>query len=159
MKHSLPLFMLLVGLVAPRAAAAQDGAALYKELCSSCHDTAVDRAPSREALRAMSPQRILESLEAGPMVTMTQLRTAAERRAIAEYASGRSFGTPFSIAPAPKAMCTTGRGTFTMTAGAPVWNGFGQNLVQYALPGGARGRPLRRRRAAPEIEVGVRSAR
>ena len=107
----------------------------------------------------MSPQRILESLEAGPMVTMTQLRTAAERRAIAEYASGRSFGTPFSIAPAPKAMCTTGRGTFTMTAGAPVWNGFGQNLVQYALPARARGRPLRRRRAAPEVEVGVRSAR
>jgi polyvinyl alcohol dehydrogenase (cytochrome) len=118
--------VLLVGLVA-RPAGAQDGAALYKELCSSCHDTAVDRAPSREALRSMSPQRILESLEAGPMVTMTQLRTAAERRAIAEYASGRSFGTPFSIAPAPKAMCTTGRGIFTMTAGAPVWNGFGQN--------------------------------
>ena len=159
MKHSLPLFVLLVGLVAPRAAAAQDGAALYKELCSSCHDTAVDRAPSREALRSMSPQRILESLEAGPMVTMTQLRTAAERRAIAEYASGRSFGTPFSIAPAPKAMCTTGRGTFTMTAGRAGMERLRSEPVQYALPVGARGRPLRRRRAAPEVEVGVRPAR
>jgi polyvinyl alcohol dehydrogenase (cytochrome) len=108
-------------------AAAQDGAALYKELCSSCHDTAVDRAPSREALRAMSPQRILDSMEAGPMVAMTQLRTGSERRAIAVFASGRSFGTPFSIAPARKAMCTTGRGAFTMAPGAPVWNGFGQN--------------------------------
>jgi polyvinyl alcohol dehydrogenase (cytochrome) len=116
----------LIGLAASRALA-QDGAALYKELCASCHDTAVDRAPSREALRAMSAQRILEALEAGPMVTMTQLRTAAERRAIAEFASGRSFGTPFSIAPAQKAMCTTGRGTFTMPPSAPVWNGFGQN--------------------------------
>jgi polyvinyl alcohol dehydrogenase (cytochrome) len=114
-------------LVLAPGAAAQDGAALYKELCSSCHDTAVDRAPSREALRAMSPQRILESMEAGPMVAMTQLRTAAERRAIAEFASGRGFGTPFSIAPAPKAMCATGRGTFTMAPSAPVWSGFGQN--------------------------------
>jgi hypothetical protein len=83
-----------------QTAAAQEGAALYKELCSSCHDTAVDRAPSREVLRAMSPQRILDAMEAGPMVAMTQLRSAAERRAIAEFASGRGFGTPFSIAPA-----------------------------------------------------------
>ena len=127
MKHLVPVLIALVGLAVPIAASAQDGGALYKELCSSCHDTAVDRAPSREALRAMSPQRILESLEAGPMVTMTQLRTAAERRAIAEFASGRSFGTPFSIAPAQKAMCTTGRGTFTLTPAAPAWNGFGQN--------------------------------
>jgi polyvinyl alcohol dehydrogenase (cytochrome) len=108
-------------------AAAQDGAALYKELCASCHDTAVDRAPSREALRAMSPQRILDAMEAGPMVAMTQLRTATERRAIAEFASGRRFGTPFSIAPAQKAMCTSGRGTFSLPAAAPLWNGFGQN--------------------------------
>jgi polyvinyl alcohol dehydrogenase (cytochrome) len=109
------------------SAVAQDGAALYRELCSSCHDSAVDRAPSREALRAMSPQRILDAMEAGPMVAMTQLRTGAERRAIAEFASGRRFGTPFSIAPAPKAMCTSGRGTFTMATAAPAWNGFGQN--------------------------------
>src|SRR5262245_53485275 len=119
--------VLVLSLLVPRASVAQDGAALYKELCSSCHDTAVDRAPSREALRAMNPQRILDALEAGPMVAMTQLRTAAERRAIAEFASGRTFGTPFSIAPAQKAMCTTGRGTFTMSPSAPVWNGFGQN--------------------------------
>ena len=127
MKPLLSLVVIAAALAAPRAAAAQDGGALYKELCSSCHDTAVDRAPSREALRAMSPQRILESMEAGPMVAMTQLRTAQERRAIAEFASGRSFGTPFSIAPAPKAMCTTGRGTFTLNPGSALWTGFGQN--------------------------------
>jgi polyvinyl alcohol dehydrogenase (cytochrome) len=119
--------VVLIGVTAPHAALAQDGAALYKELCASCHDAAVDRAPSREALRSMSAQRILEALEAGPMVTMTQLRTAAERRAISEFASGKSFGTPFSIAPAQKAMCTTGRGSFVMAPAAPVWNGFGQN--------------------------------
>ena len=45
MKHLLPVFVALLAVAAPRAAAAQDGGALYKELCSSCHDTAVDRAP------------------------------------------------------------------------------------------------------------------
>lgn len=121
------LLLVLTALAASSAAFGQDGGALYKELCSSCHDTAVDRAPSREALRAMNPQRILDAMEAGPMVGMAQLRTGAERRAIAEFASGRTFGTPFSIAPARKAMCTAGQGTFTMTAAAPAWNGFGQN--------------------------------
>jgi polyvinyl alcohol dehydrogenase (cytochrome) len=133
------ILFLLLALAQTRVAAAQDGAALYKELCSSCHDTAVDRAPSRDALRAMSPQRILDAMEAGPMVAMTQLRTAAERRAIAEFASGRRFGTPFSIAPAPKAMCTSGRGTFTMTPSAPAWSGFGQNASNtrfQSTPGG-----------------------
>jgi polyvinyl alcohol dehydrogenase (cytochrome) len=120
-------FAALLLLAAPCISAAQDGAAIYKELCASCHDAGVDRAPSREALRAMSPQRILDAMEAGPMVAMAQLRTAQERRAIAEFASSRRFGTPFSIAPAPKAMCTTGRGTFTMSPSMPTWNGFGQN--------------------------------
>ena len=129
MKQLAPIVLALAGLAVPVAASAQEGGALYKELCSSCHDTAVDRAPSREALRSMSPQRILDSMEAGPMVAMAQLRTAQERRAIAEFAAGRGFGTAFSIAPAPKAMCTTGRGTFTMTAAAPVWNGFGQDAT------------------------------
>src|SRR5690349_15648173 len=113
------LVLALTALAVSTAAFAQDGGALYKELCSSCHDTAVDRAPSREALRAMSPQRVLDAMEAGPMVAMAQLRTGAERRAIAEFASGRRFGTPFSIAPAQKAMCTTGRGTFTMAPSSP----------------------------------------
>ena len=132
------LLVVLAVLALPGASAAQDGAALYKELCSSCHDTAVDRAPSREALRAMSPQRVLDAMEAGPMVAMTQLRSAAERRAIAEFASGRRFGTAFSIAPAPKAMCTAGRGPFSMTPASPAWNGFGQNASNtrfQAVPG------------------------
>ncbi len=109
------------------AASAQDGAALYKEHCASCHDAGVDRAPSREALHAMSPQRILEALEFGPMVSMTHGRTTAERRAMAEYASGRSLGVPFSIAPARKAMCTPGGAPFRIDAAAPAWNGFGRD--------------------------------
>ena len=38
---------------------AQDRATLYKDLCASCHDAGVERAPNREALRAMSPERVL----------------------------------------------------------------------------------------------------
>ena len=53
----------------------------------------------------MTPQRILEALEFGSMVSMTHGRTTAERRAMAEFASGKSLGERFTIEPAPKAMC------------------------------------------------------
>jgi GGDEF domain-containing protein len=85
------LLLVLTALAVPSSASAQDGGALYQELCSSCHDTAVDRAPSREALRAMSPQRILDAMEAGPMVAVAQLRTGP--------ADERALSASFGVAP------------------------------------------------------------
>ena len=117
----------LLALCFATPALAQDGGALYKEHCASCHNRGVDRAPSFDVLRKMSSQHILEVLEFGSMVSMTHGRTTAERRAMAEFASGRSLGEPFSIAPAPKAMCRA-NSAFSIDASQAVWNGFGQNL-------------------------------
>jgi polyvinyl alcohol dehydrogenase (cytochrome) len=115
---------LLLWIAAP--ALAQDGGALYKEHCASCHNGSIDRAPSLELLRAMTPQRILEVLEFGSMVSMTHGRTTAERRALAEFASGKSLGERFTIEPAQKAMCRT-KTPFSIDPSQPAWNGFGQN--------------------------------
>jgi len=104
---------------------APDGGALFKEYCANCHNGAVDRAPDLSALRLMAPQRILQALEFGSMISMTHGRTAADRRALAEFASGKSLSTPFSLAPAPTAMC---RARTAFSAGAaPTWQSFGQN--------------------------------
>jgi polyvinyl alcohol dehydrogenase (cytochrome) len=108
-------------------ALAQDGEALYAEHCASCHNGTVDRAPRLDVLRAMTPQRILQVLEFGSMVSMTHGRTTAERRALAEFASGKSLGERFTIEPAPNAMCRPGA-TFSIDSSQPAWNGFGQNL-------------------------------
>jgi polyvinyl alcohol dehydrogenase (cytochrome) len=121
-----PTVALIVCFAAP--ALAQDGGALYKEHCASCHNGSIDRAPSLELLRAMAPQRILEVLEFGSMVSMTHGRTTAERRAMAEFASGKSLGERFTIEPAPKAMCRT-TAPFAIDPAQPAWNGFGQNLA------------------------------
>ena len=43
-------------LTAAIPAGAQDGAALYKESCGSCHDVGADRAPTLDTLRTMAPQ-------------------------------------------------------------------------------------------------------
>ena len=118
--------LLLLSVATP--AAAQSGATLYKEHCASCHDAgAADRAPTLEQLRAMTAQRVLQVLEFGSMVSMTHGRTTADRRALAEYASGKSLGAPFTIEPASQAMCSPRAAAFALDASAPVWQGFGQN--------------------------------
>ena len=105
----------------------QDGASLYQSICASCHDAGVERAPTREALRAMSPERVLAALETGPMISMTSRRTAAERRAIAEYVTGKSFGQALAITPLPRAMCAGAPGSIANPLSGPRWAGWGAN--------------------------------
>ena len=109
--------------------AAADGASLYKEICSSCHDGGADRAPTRETLRAMSAQRMLDALETGPMITMTSRRSAAERRAIAEYVTGKTLGHDLPTSPPAEAMCPANSGAFANPLNGPLWNGWGVTLT------------------------------
>jgi polyvinyl alcohol dehydrogenase (cytochrome) len=127
-RRGLPLWCAVVVMACVAApAAAQDGPSLFKEHCASCHAGQVDRAPTLDVLRAMSPQRILDVLEFGSMVSMTHGRTTAERRALAEFASGKSLGERFTIAPAPKAMCRS-TSAFSIDSTQSAWNGFGRDL-------------------------------
>src|SRR5688572_28165492 len=68
---------------------APDGADLYKRACAQCHDAGVGRAPNREQFLSMLPDRVLAAMETGSMVTMANNRSAAERRAIAEFLTGK----------------------------------------------------------------------
>jgi polyvinyl alcohol dehydrogenase (cytochrome) len=108
---------------------AQDGAAIYQRSCAPCHETGVGRAPSHEALHAMSPERVLAAMESGPMISMANRRSAADRRAIAEFITGKSFAHPLDTAPAASAMCTAPAPEFGDPSSSAVWNGWGQNLL------------------------------
>src|ERR1700704_1043769 len=103
--------------------AAPDPADFYRRSCASCHDGGADRAPNREAFQAMTPDRILTALETGPMVSMAVGRSAAERRAIAEYLTGKTFSSALNTDPSPQAMCATNE-AFDPASG-PRWNGWG----------------------------------
>src|SRR5688572_12438314 len=107
-------------------AQAIDAQALYQRNCAQCHDSGVNRAPLREALLTMTPERVLASMETGSMVTMANNRTAAERRAIAELLSGKRFGTPLNTAPSAAAMCRGQNQTFDPVTG-PRWTAWGAN--------------------------------
>jgi polyvinyl alcohol dehydrogenase (cytochrome) len=106
----------------------QDAAAFYQTSCASCHDGGADRAPNRDALRAMNPERVLRALESGPMISMATGRSSAERRAIAEYLTGKTFSSAFSAAPPAQAMCAAkdarDKVAFDPSSG-PRWNGWG----------------------------------
>ena len=109
-----------------RTGAAPDGAELYKRACAQCHDAGVGRAPNREQFLSMLPDRVLSAMETGSMVTMATGRSAVERRAIAEFLTGKTFATALSTTPAPRAMCTPRNAPFAPGTG-PAWSGWGQN--------------------------------
>ena len=46
---------------------AQDGAAIYKERCASCHDMPAERVPSLTTIKAMSGEAIYMTLTNGAM--------------------------------------------------------------------------------------------
>jgi polyvinyl alcohol dehydrogenase (cytochrome) len=108
-------------------AAADDGPTLYKQLCASCHDTGVARAPTRDVLQAMTPERVLTAMESGPMLSMASGRTGVERRAIAEFVTGKTFAAAFTTKPNPEAMCRVEAGEFAAPLNGPRWNGWGAN--------------------------------
>src|SRR5678815_2333706 len=107
------------------AAAADDGPTLYKQLCASCHDAGTERAPNRDALRSMTPERVLTAMESGPMLSMAAGRTGVERRAIAEFVTGKSFAQALATTPSPQTMCKAG-GEFNPLTG-PRWGAWGVN--------------------------------
>src|ERR1051325_12104949 len=110
----------LLACAAPASAA--EGPTLYKQLCATCHDKGAGRAPTRDVLQAMTPERVLTAMESGPMLSMASGRTGVERRAIAEFVTGKTFSTAFSTRPSPQAMCRTVTGEFANPLTGSAWN-------------------------------------
>jgi polyvinyl alcohol dehydrogenase (cytochrome) len=118
-------FYFLITLGFPALIFAQDGQALYRAHCASCHEaSAQTRAPSRDAFRGLTPERILDGLEAqsGVMLIQEHTRTSAERRALAVYLSAKSFGTE-KQPDLNQAACKQSTG-FRDPLSGPNWNGW-----------------------------------
>ncbi|MDZ4797432.1 MAG: PQQ-binding-like beta-propeller repeat protein [Bryobacteraceae bacterium] len=89
MRLFLPL--LLVCLPALQAATL-DGAKVYADHCASCHASPAGRIPSRETMARLTPRRIVNSLESGIMFMPGRRMTPEERRSVAEFLTGKSYG-------------------------------------------------------------------
>ena len=108
-----------------RARQAIDAAALFDRACASCHDGGDPRAPSVDALAGRSPRAILDALTSGSMRYQGLALSGDERRALAEFLTGRTLrGT---VAGTTTGLCGTRRPMGDVAA-MPIWNGWGAAL-------------------------------
>jgi polyvinyl alcohol dehydrogenase (cytochrome) len=106
-------------------AAAPDGATLYKQRCAACHDRAVDRAPSRDALAAHAPEDVLRALTTGNMQQQAAGLSEADMRAVAVFLTGKEFGKGTRAAPVN--FCSGPAPAITLDA--PSWSGWGNDVT------------------------------
>ena len=130
--NSFALYVALAAIpvaLAFRPAAAQsEGATLYEAACAQCHDAPAQgsRAPAKEALRDRSPEAIVDALTGGAMRYQGLSLSGSERRAIAEFLTGKSFGG--DITGAATAKCSSPPAAADAASG-PSWNGWGPTLT------------------------------
>ena len=78
------------------------GAAVYKQRCAGCHEGSIPRMPNRAALAEMSPEHIESELASFSMRRQGAALSPAERRAVAEFLTGRpagSYRAPIALIP------------------------------------------------------------
>src|SRR5262245_12963202 len=79
------LLVLFAIAVLPQLASAQDGAAIYKERCASCHDAPTERVPPLSAIKAMRGEAIYLALTSGKMQTQAKGLNTAQIFALLGY--------------------------------------------------------------------------
>jgi polyvinyl alcohol dehydrogenase (cytochrome) len=123
------LTLLLVGTLArPVAQNATDparGSTVFDTTCRSCHDDGDPRAPSLDALRGRSPQAIIDALTSGSMRYQGLALSGDERRAVAEFITGRTLrgtvrGTTIGACSVRRPLLDPFR--------RPLWNGWGASI-------------------------------
>ena len=113
-------------------ALAQDGAALFKSYCAICHEQGTNsdsRAPSRDVLAQLAPEQILQALEKGAMKAQAAERSRAQRRALAEYLSGKRLSGELPNSIPKSAFCSDRAEKFRNNLDGPAWNGWGVTIA------------------------------
>ena len=113
---------ILLACTAHAWAQSPDGARVFQQTCASCHTGAPEsRAPSAEALRARAPQAIVDSLVTGAMRPQGSRLSGAERRAVAEFLTGKVIAG--DVSGASMGRCSTSM-PFADPASGPRWAGW-----------------------------------
>jgi polyvinyl alcohol dehydrogenase (cytochrome) len=122
------VLVLVAGTRVVAQSSAPDGQAVFRTTCSLCHTGAADsRAPSPESLRARSPESIVSALTGGTMRYQGLKLSGAERRAVAEYLTGKKFGTT-DVTGAGMGRCTTSP-AFADPSKSPSWSGWSPSVT------------------------------
>src|SRR5215469_14848027 len=104
----------------PAGLAAQDGGAIYKERCASCHDAPQPRVPALAAIKAMSGEAAYLALTSGAMKSRAEGLSTAQIFALIGYIAPTGGAKPAaSLEPTCK-----GGAAFRYDPGSPQWNGW-----------------------------------
>ena len=99
---------------------AQDGAAIYKERCASCHDAPQARVPALTTIKAMSGEAIYLAVTNGAMKTQAEGLATAQIFALIGYIAPTGGSQPAAaVTPTCK-----GGAAFLVSANSPQWNGW-----------------------------------
>jgi polyvinyl alcohol dehydrogenase (cytochrome) len=114
------LLLLSVGILS-----AQDGAAVYKERCASCHDAPTGRVPALSSIKAMSGEAIYAALTSGAMKTQAEGLSTPQIFMLLGYIV--PTGGAQTAAPKPiTKTCTTATPSKTNAA---QWNGWSTSVA------------------------------
>ena len=102
------------------------GATVFARECASCHvrTATPSSVPSPDVLRQLAPEAIVTSLTSGRMRVQGERLSESDRRAVAEFLTGRPVSSSVAIAN----QCKTSL-TLPAEIRAPAWNGWGAGLA------------------------------
>jgi polyvinyl alcohol dehydrogenase (cytochrome) len=137
-RHFVFLLAVLVAGVPLRVSGAVSGEAVYNQRCASCHDSPGERTPPRAALKQLSVQRILRTLDFGVMINVAYVLNRDEREAVANFLGVQRPDPPVP----PQAYCSDRTVAFGAAPGSSSssWTGWGPDSTntRYAKAGGLK---------------------
>src|SRR5262245_24112054 len=130
MRH-VYLFALIVLLPFAQVVSAQDGAAIYKERCASCHEAPEGRVPSLSAIKAMSGEAIFVALTMGAMRTQAQGLSTQQIFALIGYIAptGAASVNAAALRRTCKGDASFPLADFKAAMTAPRWNGWSTDVT------------------------------
>lgn len=118
---------LFTALLAACSGLAQDGAALYKERCASCHDAPTERVPTLSTIKAMSGEAVYLALTSGSMKTRAEGLSTPQIFALLGYIA--PTGAAQAAAVTKFERTCKGDATFKPAVDAPRWNGWSASVT------------------------------
>ena len=110
--------LVLTAILALPCGAAVSGEAVYQKRCASCHDSAGQGIPPRDALKQLSVARIMRTLDFGVMINIAYVLNREEREAVAGFLGVNRPDTPIPA----QAYCSD-RSVNIGTSPTQIWNG------------------------------------
>ena len=108
-----------------------ESAGLFTTYCATCHagPGANPQAPGLDVMKRMTAEQVLNALEKGAMRARAAERSRAQRRALAEYVSGKPLAAAAGGSMPKSAFCSASPAARPDPLSGPAWNGWGHSIL------------------------------